>query len=499
MTTRSRSRVLGLLLAATAAATAVVYAASQPAGAATETLTAAATYTFVVGELGDPGDNLVLDVGHTDAVAPTLENGDLVLKTKDDTGLHGAGVTYRDPADLILQVLPSAEIAVPDLPEYAFLGDGGDPVWLLPMTQDPSLLWPGWSTEHPSLHLQFDSIEFEVTDVVGPGEFHLFLNDPFGGPIHRANSVGTLSNTWSENIGAHVHANWAFTAPGTYEITFQVTADWLNAPDPDPTETVLSISGMDDCYVVGATGTLTAAQDPATGFDDHQWFLHFGPGDDYPIDGATTSSYTFSAVASDDGVALLVRLYDDEGGLLAESDPVTINIEESCEPDPDPDPALSQTITATLEEPEGALVVSIDPEDREVVMSPFELSGDGNRWESSGELGPIRVTDTRSSEPGWSVSGQAGTFASSGSTFGSRHLGWTPEVAGQDEGQGVTAGSSVAPGAAAGDGLETSRPLAGAPDGAGRGTATLGGGLALQVPTATAPGTYTAILTITVV
>ena len=59
--------------------------------------------------------------------------------------------------------------------------------------------------------------------------------------IHRADSVGSGSNTWSENVPAHVHANWAFTQPGTYEITFQVSGEWLNAPEP--IETNLSISG----------------------------------------------------------------------------------------------------------------------------------------------------------------------------------------------------------------------------------------------------------------
>ncbi|MGF1617084.1 MAG: choice-of-anchor M domain-containing protein, partial [Acidimicrobiia bacterium] len=339
-----------------------------PAVAAEQTVTSAEVeYTFLVGEVGDfdLGDRLLLDVGHTDAVAPTLEDGELVIKTKDDTMLHDTAIVYRDPADLVFQVLPEAETTAPGFAPFEFLGPAGTPVWLLPMTQDPSLLWPGWSTEHSSLAGEFTSIQFEITDVEGPGDFHLFLNDAFGNPIHRANSVGTLSNTWTEPVPAHVHSNWAFTAAGVYTITFQVSGTWLNAPDdPDPVIPVLTIEGVEDHYHTGETATLTAVQDPQTDLDHYHWFIRVDGAAEFVIAPGDTGTDTYSFVVEEelDDAEIKVVLYDDDHNALAESEPVTIHIDDHDDPEPPAD--LSQTITVSLEADEGALVVSVDPDDR---------------------------------------------------------------------------------------------------------------------------------------
>lgn len=497
MRNRSLARALQLALVGAVAIAAVGASTAPPTAAAPQVVTSAeVTYTFVVGEIGDPGGRLVLDVGHTDAVAPTLDDGELVIKTKDDTRLHDPGIVYRDPEDLLFQVKPSAEIAVPGVPAFAFLGDPGDPVWILPMTQDHSLLWPGWSTEHPSLAGEFTSLQFEVTDVDGPGDFFLFKNGAFGSVVPVADSVGGPT-TWTENTGAHVHANWAFTAPGTYSITFQVEGTWLNAPDPEPVETTLSITGAEDHVHPGDTVTLTAVQDPPTGEDHYHWFVKPAGADDFTVvNGALDATYGFTATEDHDGAQYLVRLYDHDHAVIAESAPVTVTVDGHEEPEP---PELSQTIVATLDEDAGSLIVSVDPDDREVVMSPLELTPDGERYESTGELRPVRVVDTRSGRPGWSVSGQVDAFTSGSASFGSEHLGWSPQVVDQSTGQGAAAGASVAPGATAGQGLSASRPLASAPSGQGLGTADLGGGLDLHLPTSTDPGTYSATLTLTAI
>ncbi len=332
MSTRSRSRTLRLLLAGAVAAAAVSTAWSSPVTAATPQLVTseAVTYTFVVGDVGDPGGRLVLDVGHTDAIAPVFEDGELVVKTKDDTQLHSPGVVFRDPQDLIFQVRSAAQTSAPGFAPYDFLGGVGTPVWILPMTQNPSLLWPGWSTEHASLAGQFTDVQFQITDVAGPGEFHLFTNDAFGG-IHRhlANNVGTLSNTWSEPVPAHVHANWAFTAPGAYEITVQVQGTWLNGPDPAPVETTLSITGAEGHFHTGDTVTLTAVQDPPTGEDHYHWFVRPAGASDFTVvSGALQATYSFTAAAHHDGAEYIAKLYDHDHVVIAESAPVTVEIDD---------------------------------------------------------------------------------------------------------------------------------------------------------------------------
>ncbi len=160
-----------------------------------------------------------------------------------------------------------------------------------------------------------------------------------------------------------------------------------------------------------------------------------------------------------------------------------------------------QDIVATVPEVagEGSLVISVDPEDRTVALP--EMSSMGDRLGTAGQLRPVTVTDTRASDPGWDVSAQVSDFvAGSGEgSFGGGFLGWSPSVTSSASGQVVTPGGAVAPGFPTGEGLSVPRELASAQAGEGLGTAVLGGGLQLQIPVETDPGTYTAVLTITAI
>ncbi|HWL43746.1 MAG TPA: choice-of-anchor M domain-containing protein [Ilumatobacter sp.] len=161
-------------------------------------------------------------------------------------------------------------------------------------------------------------------------------------------------------------------------------------------------------------------------------------------------------------------------------------------------PELSQMIVATLDDEAGALVVSVDPNDRDVAMTGRLATG-GDRWEADGVLRPVTVIDTRSGAPGWAVSGQVSDFVGAGAGFAGRHLGWSPRVLSQTAGQGAIAGEAMAPGFESGDGLAVSSPLARAMVGLGRGTARLDADLRLELPTTTPPGAYQAVLTLTVI
>jgi hypothetical protein len=166
-----------------------------------------------------------------------------------------------------------------------------------------------------------------------------------------------------------------------------------------------------------------------------------------------------------------------------------------------PAPALSQTITVTIDETQGALVVSVDPNDRTVALPQPQLSPSGDRWETGGALRPVTVTDTRAARPGWNVTGQIrGPFTAGDTTFAATHLGWTPTVTAQAAGQQVAPGPRVLPLLSGGTGgLSTSCVLGSAAVGAGRGTAKLGADLRLELPTETAGGAYTATLVLTVI
>ena len=161
----------------------------------------------------------------------------------------------------------------------------------------------------------------------------------------------------------------------------------------------------------------------------------------------------------------------------------------------------TETITTTVLP--GALVISVP--DQQVTLPNPALNSAGTLFTTSGALQPITVTDNRAGNPGWTVSGQVGAFSDGTTGISAENLGWTPTAATGSAGQTITEGPVVAPadGVApsdAGDlGLSSAQTLASAPAGAGLGTAQLGANLALNVPTTTTPGTYTATLTLTAI
>lgn len=470
-------------------------------------LTASATATAAAGEF-----ELVLDSGHIDAFTLTWQDDDLAVQLQEDvTGHH----VIHAPEDVLLQVKPEAALVLPDPlpPSLSFLGDPGDTVYYLPQTQDPALIWPGWSTEQIPAGVFTNPLRIEVTEVEGPGDVFLWQTGSFGESISVLGGGYQLPGTISPNVNVHAHANWAFTATGQYAFTVQASATLAgggtvtSAPatytfqvgdaEPDPS-TTLSISGLADHYDPGDAVSLSAVQDPPTALDHYHWFTRApGTADWVVVPNAGTGEYSFTATAEHDGVEVLVRLYDADHGVVAESAPVTITVEDHGQ---EPEPGdLSQRIVATLPEDEGALVASVDPDDDEVVMSDFELGAAADRWTAAGDLRPVTVTDTRAAAPGWVVSGQVSDFTAGSEVLAASHLGWTPLVAEQPDGDGVTPGATVAPGAATGDGLSVSRPLASAAQGDGTGTSRLGAGLLIEAPTTLVPGTYEATITFTAI
>jgi hypothetical protein len=166
---------------------------------------------------------------------------------------------------------------------------------------------------------------------------------------------------------------------------------------------------------------------------------------------------------------------------------------------PGPAPENAQVITATIDADTGGLVISVNPNDRNVNLPAATLNNTATRWTTSGALRPVTVTDTRSADPGWTASGQVGQFASQDAAFSGAHLAWTPNVASRTDGQTVTAGPGVNGALDGGPGLGTSQTLANAPAGSARGTAVLGAELHLGLPTDVESGTYTALITFTAI
>lgn len=246
----------------------------------------------------------VLSDVHTDAVSTFLDDGRLALATKADVP-EGNG-TRLDPAHLVFNVGDSSRSTVPA--GYDFIGPAGSDYWLAPETNPSSSgqqdrLWPGFSTESVAPGaITGDRTTFTLLDLDGPGDLELFTGG-FSG----------LNRLWSSDEGissfevgrTHMHANWAFTATGTYTLSVRAdvttpagpqsaTADYTfvvgEVPPAVATETALTVS--DTSPVAGDPVDLDAVVTPA----DASGFVEFLDGATVlghePVDGGTATLRT---------------------------------------------------------------------------------------------------------------------------------------------------------------------------------------------------------------
>ena len=165
--------------------------------------------------------NVLLRDGHLD-IATRLDGGR--LRTELVLEAPGAPPVRHQPGRATLFVADRARATVPADPDFRFLGPPGAPLWVLPQTQDPELLWVGWNTERIPPGTLPGPLRWTLRSVDGPGSFALFTTDQFGRP--RPLLVGGGSpNRMDVPLGTHAHGNWAFGAAGTYTLTIDVEAD----------------------------------------------------------------------------------------------------------------------------------------------------------------------------------------------------------------------------------------------------------------------------------
>ena len=158
-----------------------------------------------------------ISVGHVD-LGPRLIDGQWRAGLRHDAE---TGAVWRDPNQTVLRVSDAAIMTAPNSADYPFLADvAGKPVYVVPQTQNPGVVWLGWNTQDPAVTATIDrGLTMRVGPVSGPGRAWLFLQSgTFGKPLLLADSGAAPGDVWIDS-GTHVHANWAFSAPGTYTAT----------------------------------------------------------------------------------------------------------------------------------------------------------------------------------------------------------------------------------------------------------------------------------------
>lgn len=159
------------------------------------------------------------DRGHVDVFYVTSHGGELSLSMKED--ITGGGV-QRPGDDVVLHVSDAA------WSEATAGVDGiGQATYFLPQSQNHDVIWPGWDTQ-PIAADGYQAVDFNFQDVSGPGEVYIFETEGFGGIKSVTNDGSYNLRTGSvinQPYPAHKHINWAFTHPGTYQMTVYASAD----------------------------------------------------------------------------------------------------------------------------------------------------------------------------------------------------------------------------------------------------------------------------------
>ncbi|ONK09730.1 choice-of-anchor M domain-containing protein [Streptomyces sp. MP131-18] len=176
----------------------------------------------------------VISRGHVDVVGVEVEGGAFQVHVHDE-----AGGAEHAPADVVLEALPGAAYTVPGGSCHAFLGSAGDTVHRLPQVQDADLLWAGLSAHIDAGVLENDTFTLSLDGVSGPGDFSVYQDGLCATDTRLFDSGDGIdaSDTTELDAHSHLHANWAFTEPGTYTVSFTVSGSLADGtPLPSVTE-----------------------------------------------------------------------------------------------------------------------------------------------------------------------------------------------------------------------------------------------------------------------
>ncbi|RZS91193.1 hypothetical protein EV189_0427 [Motilibacter rhizosphaerae] len=172
--------------------------------------------------------------------------------------------------------------------------------------------------------------------------------------------------------------------------------------------------------------------------------------------------------------------------------------------------AVAEQDAAADAPPAGVITITTPyTADHPLDLGTLELDPDGTRFVTTGDLDGIQVSDSRAGDLPWTLQAQAGDLRSGAAAINGQNVGLTgvtstsvPDADGVVRTLTTTdvpaPASPVGPGDPGTDGLGGQpHVIAHAPQGSG--TVSLAGRLTVEAPSSTPPGTYSGVITLTVV
>ncbi len=213
----------------------------------------------------------VLDRGHVDIKA-TGSKDSFGLVLKDETGLIERGAHDRALSDVVLGAHDnSRQTRKGSLlldPALDYLGKEGSEFYLLPMTQNPDVIWPGYNTQDIDYSLIDGTVDLHIEPTSAPtgGHMGMFLVKGLGNEIENLLSTKDGDTVIETAYATHTHTNWAFTKPGIYTFDTWYSAKAKNGTALTSAKQTLTIAigdaAVKDCQ--NPTEPSTKPTEPST-------------------------------------------------------------------------------------------------------------------------------------------------------------------------------------------------------------------------------------------
>jgi surface-anchored protein len=154
-----------------------------------------------------------LSTGHAD-IGIAYDAGAFDLHVHDGE----TDTEYSPPTGALLVVGSAARTTTPGV--LSVLAPVGSSLWILPKTENPSLLFLGFGTAELTPSEWTGNLTLRLKSVSGPGNFGAYDVGSFGDVQIKMNSADGIAAGDSLSLvpGSHGHYNLTFTAPGDYTI-----------------------------------------------------------------------------------------------------------------------------------------------------------------------------------------------------------------------------------------------------------------------------------------
>lgn len=183
----------------------------------------------------------------------------------------------------VLEVPTAARIELPD--GFEVLGPTGSPFWILPQSQDPQLMYLGFSAEGIPAGTFDPRFTVNLVRVEGPGDFFAWQFDTFSNLVMAMNSRDGITDLdrFQQLTGGHQHFNWGFNAPGVHDVTLKISNRLAGTTNVVESDEITVRFGVEP-YTLVTPAAVAVLSAPSWSADRFRCTLSGTPGRSYALE-----------------------------------------------------------------------------------------------------------------------------------------------------------------------------------------------------------------------